>query len=216
MMTAKATGKGQIVVFEEGNTARPAADDGRDGEFRSIAHLKMLHGVSAKLSRLNNVAEIGATIAEELRLLIDYHNCRVFIRDEERARADRVPRRPHRREAHRASSSRSRSAKGSRAGSRRRGCRSGPATPRTASIGLQIEGTERLEESLIAVPFVYGHEVVGVVVVSKLGLDQFDADDQRLLEVLAGHASVALVNARLYERERREAERAKCAARPLA
>ena len=41
----------------------------------------MLHGVSAKLSRLNDVAEIGATIAEELRLLIDYHNCRVFVRD---------------------------------------------------------------------------------------------------------------------------------------
>ena len=51
--------------------------------------------------------------------------------------------------------------------------------------------------------------MVGVIVVSKLGLDQFDADDLRLLEVLAGHASVALVNARLYESQRREAESAK-------
>jgi HD-GYP domain-containing protein (c-di-GMP phosphodiesterase class II) len=48
-----------------------------------------------------------------------------------------------------------------------------------------------------------------VLVISKLGLDQFDADDLRLLEVLAGHASVALVNARLYEVQRREAESAK-------
>ena len=58
-------------------------------------------------------------------------------------------------------------------------------------------------------PLRYGPTVVGVIVVSKLGVDQFDADDLRLLEVLAGHASVALVNARLYEAQRREAESAK-------
>ena len=43
---------------------------------------------------------------------------------------------------------------------------------------------------------------------SKLGIGQFDEDDLRLLEVLAGHASVALENARLYESLRREAENA--------
>ena len=208
MMTAKATGKGQIVVFEEGNTVRPAGENGRDGEFRSIAHLKMLHGVSAKLSRLNNVAEIGATIAEELRLLIDYHNCRVFIRDGERLeliafRGDLTVERPTR-ELFAIEIGEGVTGRVAETGVP---FRTGDAA--NCEIGLQIEGTERLEESLIAVPFVYGHEVVGVVVVSKLGLDQFDADDQRLLEVLAGHASVALVNARLYERERREAERAK-------
>ena len=208
MMTAKATGKGQIVVFEEGNTVRPAADNGRHGEFRSIAHLKMLHGVSAKLSRLNNVAEIGATIAEELRLLIDYHNCRVFIRDEERLeliafRGDLTVEGPTR-ELFAIEVGEGVTGRVAETGVP---FRTGDAA--NCEYGLQIEGTERLEESLIAVPFVYGHEVVGVVVVSKLGLDQFDADDQRLLEVLAGHASVALVNARLYERERREAERAR-------
>ena len=43
---------------------------------------------------------------------------------------------------------------------------------------------------------------------SKLGVGQFDEDDLRLLEVVAGHASVALENARLYESARREAENA--------
>ena len=47
-----------------------------------------------------------------------------------------------------------------------------------------------------------------MVVISKLGLNQFDEDDVRLLEVLAGHAAVALENASLYEAARREAERA--------
>jgi HD-GYP domain-containing protein (c-di-GMP phosphodiesterase class II) len=51
--------------------------------------------------------------------------------------------------------------------------------------------------------------VVGVIVISKLGLDQFDADDLRLLEVLAGNVSVAIVNAQLFEAERREAESAR-------
>jgi HD-GYP domain-containing protein (c-di-GMP phosphodiesterase class II) len=61
----------------------------------------------------------------------------------------------------------------------------------------------------VAVPLTHGSSVVGVLVLSKLGLDQFDGDDLRLLEVLAGHSSVALVNARLYEAQRREAESAK-------
>ena len=66
---------------------------------------------------------------------------------------------------------------------------------------------EEIEESLLAVPLRYGSQVVGVIVVSKLGLDQFDGDDLRLLEVLAAHAAVALVNAQLYEEQRREAEK---------
>src|SRR3712207_6993302 len=32
-------------------------------------------------SRLNGVREIGTVIANELRSLIDYHNCRVFVVD---------------------------------------------------------------------------------------------------------------------------------------
>jgi HD-GYP domain-containing protein (c-di-GMP phosphodiesterase class II) len=62
------------------------------------------------------------------------------------------------------------------------------------------------------VPLRYGARVTGVIVISKLGLNQFDDDDVRLLEVLAGQASVALENARLYEQQRQEAELAKEAA----
>ena len=72
----------------------------------------------------------------------------------------------------------------------------------------QLPGTEPIDESIIAVPLTYGTRVIGVIVLSKLGLYQFDEDDVRLLEVLAGHASVALENAKLYEAARREAERA--------
>ena len=81
MMTAKARGKSRIVVFHENESERPDSPLARGEDIRSIAHLKMLHGVSSKLSRLLEIDEIGATIADELRQLIDYHNCRVFLRD---------------------------------------------------------------------------------------------------------------------------------------
>jgi HD-GYP domain-containing protein (c-di-GMP phosphodiesterase class II) len=76
-------------------------------------------------------------------------------------------------------------------------------------FAMRIPGTADLEESLVVVPLRYGARVTGAIVISKLGIDQFDEDDVRLLEVLAGQASVALENARLYEQQRREAEGAK-------
>src|SRR5205085_8475859 len=41
------------------------------------------------------------------------------------------------------------------------------------------------------------------------GVDRFDENDMRLLEVLGGYAASALENARLYETLRREAEHTK-------
>jgi diguanylate cyclase (GGDEF)-like protein len=209
MMTAKARGKGQIVLFQEAGAERPAEPLAtRPAEFRSIAHLKMLHGVSTKLSRLNDVAEIGATIADELRLLIDYHNCRVFVREG-------VDLRPIAFRGDLAASGTALDVLQIRVGEGVTGhvALTGEAfmtgDAAHCEIGVRIPGTPQIEESLLAVPLRYGATVVGVIVVSKLGLDQFDADDLRLLEVLAGHASVALVNARLYESQRREAESAK-------
>jgi diguanylate cyclase (GGDEF)-like protein len=209
MMTAKARGKGQIVVFHEDGPARPSEDvPARAAEFRSIAHLKMLHGVSAKLSRLNDVADIGSTIADELRLLIDYHNCRVFVREGEDLRL--IAFRGDLTAAGSASE-----ALATRVGDGITGHVAATGQPfitgdaAHCEIARRIPGTEEIEESLLAVPLRYGPTVVGVIVVSKLGVDQFDSDDLRLLEVLAGHASVALVNARLYEAQRREAESAK-------
>src|SRR4029078_11208371 len=80
MMTAKAHGKNRIVLYAEGATVRPdvpaAARD-----VRSLAHMKMRQSLSGKLNRLNDVRRIGDEIAIELRSLIDYHNCRVFVVD---------------------------------------------------------------------------------------------------------------------------------------
>jgi diguanylate cyclase (GGDEF)-like protein len=210
MMTAKTRGKGLIVPFDESDRERPREAHVRRDDVRSIAHMKMLQSLSGKLSRLNDVTQIGLTIADELRLLIDYHNCRVFLRNEDDlvpvafrgdlivdAPGDPVDLLP------------------TQVG---RGITGRVAETGTSLVigdaahyefGEQIAGTAEIEESLLVVPLKFGPRVTGVVVISKLGLDQFDADDLRLLEVLAGHASVALENARLYDAQRREAESAK-------
>ncbi|MGH2976799.1 MAG: GAF domain-containing protein, partial [Gaiellaceae bacterium] len=208
MMTAKAQGKNQVVLYSDTGTQRPDTPSiARD--VRSIAHLKMLQSLTGKLNRLNDVREIGDAIAAELRSLVDYHNCRVFVSDGE----ELIPV-AFLGELTSSTAALSLDLLRTRVG---RGI-----TGRCAELGEsilvndaancefahQIEGTESVEESLLAVPLLYGTHVVGVIVVSKLGLTQFDEDDVRLLEVLAGHAAVAVENARLYEAARREAESA--------
>ena len=50
-----------------------------DGELRSVAQLKMLHSLAPRLNRLNDVRAIGEAVTAELRTLIDYHNCRIYV-----------------------------------------------------------------------------------------------------------------------------------------
>jgi diguanylate cyclase (GGDEF)-like protein len=208
MMTSKARGKNQIVLYDETSLERPDAPaETTARDVRSIAHMKMLQSLGGKLNRLNDVRQIGNVIATELRSLIDYHNCRVFVVEGENVRPIAFV--------------------GAFAGAQTSmevlACKLGEgitghvaATGESLLIGdaanfplsRQVEGTDRIDESQIYVPLRFGTRVIGVTVISKLGLDQFDEDDVRLLEVLAGHAAVALENASLYESARREAERA--------
>ncbi len=209
MMTAKSKGKSQIVVFGDEAEVRPDGAETGERDARSIAHLKMLQSLVGKLNRLTDVNAIGETIVTELRTLVDYHNGRVYLTE-----GDRLVPLAFRGEL------------GDYVGETAEvlECRIGEGiTGRVALTGrsvlipnaleceyaVQIPGTPPIAESLVAVPLGYGTRVIGVLVISKLGIDQFDEDDVRLLEVLAGHASVALENARLYEAERCEAKRAR-------
>jgi diguanylate cyclase (GGDEF)-like protein len=210
MMTAKARGKNRTVLYDEGGTERPGASShARVRDIRSIAHLKMLQSLAGKLNRLNDVRQIGVTIATELRLLIDYHNCRVVLRSGDDLQPiafvgeyDTSVRTPT-------------DAYTMKVGEGVTGRAVATGEPLLVPNALECEfamripGTADLEESLVVVPLRYGARVTGAIVISKLGIDQFDEDDVRLLEVLAGQASVALENARLYEQQRREAEGAK-------
>ena len=208
MMTAKARGKDQVVLYSDAETLRPDTPS-VDRDVRSIAHLKMLQSLTGKLNRLNDVREIGEAIAAELRSLVDYHNCRVFVSDgDELVPVAFLGELSSTTESLSLDLLRTQVGVGITGRCAELGESIVVADAANCEFGRQIEGTEPIEESLLAVPLRYGTRVVGVIVVSQLGLNQFDEDDVRLLEVLAGHAAVAVENARLYESARREADSA--------
>jgi diguanylate cyclase (GGDEF)-like protein len=209
MMAAKARGKDKIVLFDGSTSERPDSPSDITRDVRSISHLKMLQSLAGKLNRLTDVREIGTTIADELRALIDYHNCRVSL-----VEADEIVPIAFRgvlssRPGEDAHLPRTKVGEGitGRAAEEGKSLLIGNALD--CEYAVLIPGTEPIEESLLAVPLCYGSRVIGVIVISKLGTEQFDEDDVRLLEVLGGHAAVALENARLFESQRREAEHLK-------
>jgi diguanylate cyclase (GGDEF)-like protein len=209
MMTAKARGKNQIILYDDAELERPEGEEvPSTRDVRSVAHMKMLQSLGGKLNRLNDVRQIGNVIATELRSLIDYHNCRVSVVEGD----DVIP-----------IAFVGQFTSETQEPLEILACKVGQGiTGRVAETGQSLligdaancefarvlPGTDAIDESQVVVPLTYGTRVVGIIVISKLGLNQFDEDDVRLLEVLAGHAAVALENAGLYEAARREAERA--------
>ncbi len=209
MMTAKARGKNQIVLYDDAELERPEGEESPSTrDVRSVAHMKMLQSLGGKLNRLNDVRQIGNVIATELRSLIDYHNCRVSVVEGD----DVIP-----------IAFVGQFTSETQEPLEILACKVGQGiTGRVAETGESLligdaancefarvlPGTDAIDESQVVVPLTYGTRVVGIIVISKLGLNQFDEDDVRLMEVLAGHAAVALENAGLYEAARREAERA--------
>jgi diguanylate cyclase (GGDEF)-like protein len=207
MMTVKARGKNGVLVYEEGETERPG--QASSDAVRSIAHLKMLQSLSSKLNQINDVRQIGTAIANELRTLIDYHNCRVYGVEDDYL----IP------VAFRGQFTGDEATPPSLDGSKIGEGISGRVAATKKSLlvpnalecefAVVIPGTQEIEESIVSVPMLYGSRTIGAITISKLGKNQFDQDDVRLLEVLSAHASVALENARLYEAQRREAESAR-------
>jgi diguanylate cyclase (GGDEF)-like protein/PAS domain S-box-containing protein len=70
-----------------------------------------------------------------------------------------------------------------------------------------VPGTEPdLDESMLLAPMVYDGRVLGVIVLSRLGRDQFGQDDLRLLEIFASFAAGAMANADSTDMKMRESE----------
>lgn len=210
MLTAKAKGGNRVILFDEELSDHPGAPTGTKRDVKSVAHLKMLQSLAGKLNRLNDVTEIGATIGKELRTLIDYHSCRVFVVNENDY-LEPIAGRGDLMEFPQGNMNATWMKVGE--GIAGRAAQTGRAinvpNQLECDFALILPGTEHVEQSVLATPLTYGTKVIGVLTITKLGVNQFTEEDVQLLEVLSGHASVAIENARLYERERREAEHAR-------
>jgi diguanylate cyclase (GGDEF)-like protein len=215
---AKAAGKDRAHVWShsvasrgggrEGVVELRPADLALGGEIRSVAHLKMLQSLAGKLNRLNDVERIGETITAELSSLIDYHNCRVHLLQPDGETLSPVAFRGELLEYQ----GETFDALLTKLGEGITGTVASTGeslylpNAEQCEFAVQIPGTPEVDESILCVPMRYGERVIGTVALSKLGIDQFDAEDLRMLELLASHAAVAFENARLYQNERESAE----------
>ncbi|MDQ3767678.1 MAG: GAF domain-containing protein [Actinomycetota bacterium] len=206
MMVAKAEGKNRTVVFGKDSSRRPSGAEHEDRDVRSLAHMKMLQSLAGKLNRLNDVHQIGTTIVNELRTFIDYDVCRVYVVEGDECVAVA---------ANHESGDQGLEELTHRVGEGITGSAALNARPllipnsKECDFACPVTEIDQVPQSVVAVPLRYGPRVVGVIVVTKLRIGALDGDDVRLLEVLAGHASVAIENAQLYEMQRREAGHAK-------
>jgi diguanylate cyclase (GGDEF)-like protein len=167
------------------------------------AQLQSIQQLGARLTRLSSVGDIGQAIVAELHQLIDYHNVRVY-----RVEGDAVLPVAWRGEVGEYTSEdgtqlRVRVGQGITGWVALHGLAQNlgdaASDPRTETI----PGTEDdLPESLLVAPMLYEGRVIGLIVLAKLGLNQFGADDLRLLEIYASIASQAIVNADATERLR--------------
>ena len=92
-----------------------------------------------------------------------------------------------------------------RLGRRPPGRRRTSATPRPIRGPTRSPGREEdLDESMLLAPMVFDDQVLGVLVLSKLGLNKFTDDDLRLLVIYASFAAQAMANADTTERLREQ------------
>jgi len=169
------------------------------------AQLQSIQQLGARLNRLTSVPEIGRAIATELRQLIDYHNVRVYRLYGD----DLVPvamlGQVGEYQDETTEQLRVRYGEGITGWVAKHGVAQLLDDAASDPRANTIPGTEDdLDESMLLAPMTFEDQVLGVLVLSKLGLRQFRTDDLRLLEIYASLAAQAMANADATERLRQQ------------
>ena len=209
LYAAKDRGKDQAAGYSQAVRAQRSGLDagGRQLEIESLAQIKLLGTLAGKLNRLNDVWQIAETIVGELRTMIDYHNARVYLLGDDGRTLEPVAFGGILSEyaGETFDALRCEMGEGITGTAAQRGQTLNIPDAQHCEFAEDIEGSADIEESILAVPLRYERRTIGVIVLSKLGLDQFSVLAVRLLELLAAQAAVAFENARLLEAERRSA-----------
>jgi diguanylate cyclase (GGDEF)-like protein/excisionase family DNA binding protein len=174
--------------------------------YRSVAEqaarMRSIQDLSSRLNRLTDVQAIAEAIVAEASALAEYHDIRIYTVDWEQgtcepiAFTDRLLGEGDFRERLRVEIG------------------PGSFTGMVAETGEPmlindaladdrghtIDGTDDIDESMLVVPMLYEGRAVGVVALSKLGINQFSTDDLATMSIFAGYAAQAIANARSYER----------------
>lgn len=186
-----------MLEAERDTTLEPSSSIDWEAQIDSIAKL------GTHLNHHSSVDDIGSAICLELRQLIDYHNVRVY-----RVSGDELLPIAWRGEVD-TYTTEEREQLCLRVGEGITGwvAQHGVAQYLPDAVadprGSHVPGTEEdLPESLLVAPMLYEDRAVGVIVLAKLGLDRFSADELRYLGIYASIAAQAMVNADISERLR--------------
>lgn len=177
--------------------AVPRADSAESMSALFGSQLEVLQAASARLSRAEGPEAVGRAVVEETGRIIDYHNARVYVLEPGGELApiafegrvgeyDKVD----------LTLLRTRLGYGFTGWVGQHGIPLLVPDANDDPRGASIPGTDDVDESMLVVPMRYDDQVVGVITLSKLGLDQFDDHDLRLLSILADQAATALESAR--------------------
>ena len=169
------------------------------------AQLQSIQQLGTRLNRLTSIGDIGLAIATELRQLIEYHNVRVYRLQGEDLIPVAMQGQIGEYEDETPDQLRAKVGEGITgwvaANRVAQNLPNAAADPRANTI----PGTEDdLDESMLLAPMTFEDRVLGVLVLSKLGLHQFRDDDLRLLVIYASFAAQAMANAETTERLREQ------------
>ncbi len=169
------------------------------------ARLRAIQELSSRLNRIQDVAGIGEAIVAEADRLTSYDTIRVYRVDHANQVCEPIAFQGEFMGIGRPSMEQIRVRIGDGltgwVALHGRTMRLGDAAadPRAVQVG-GLRGAE----SILLVPMAWESRVVGVIVVSKAGFDQFDEEDERTLEIFAGFAAQAMVNAEAFDQVRRQ------------
>lgn len=201
------SGRWQILT-EGSKTSRPRpsgselsdseAGPARMMQTRSIAQIELLHRLSSSLEQLHDVARIAELISADLMTSTECRTCRVYLLTDDgetvvETASSAIP------QAH--GDGAENHADGFDQAIASKATRSGQTMYLSSNSLFQARTQDgsHLIQSLLAAPMHFDHKVMGAIVLSKLGINQFDQEDIRLLETLASIAAIAFQNARLFE-----------------
>ena len=171
------------------------------------AQLQSIQQLGTRLTRLRTVHEIGQTICAELNQLIDCHNIRVYRVEGEDCMPVAWRGEVGEYEGEDGEQLRLKVGEGITGWVARHGLAQNLGDAATDRRTQTIPGTDDdLDESLLLAPMLFDDEVIGVIVLAKLGLNQFGPDDLRVLEIYASIAAQAMANADATERLRAQSE----------
>jgi diguanylate cyclase (GGDEF)-like protein/excisionase family DNA binding protein len=158
--------------------------------------LRSIQKLGTRLGRLTTVSEIGQAICTELRQLIDYHNVRVY-----RVHGDDAIPVAWRGELGEyigefGEQLRVKVGQGITGWVAEHGIAEYlPDAAHDPRVETIPDTEPDLDESMILAPMRFDDRIIGVIVLSKLGLGQFIRDDLRYLEIYASMAAQAMANA---------------------